>query len=307
MRCFLGKITVGLLLLMPMFMGVVAWRCYRLEQLARVRLNLDENCRVLVLGDSHADSAFVEDKKLGIRIAGRHSSPMNVTLMRLKEIERRGALRSVRFCVVNLCHTSVMPWTYEQQKEAVWNFLPYALRYKEWIPVSGLRLFLLLADQTLHYPEITPELVCTPADYSPRPSILERSKQEVQSDLSVCLKRHFSWDSKTDDIIPNWRESMKTVIGEMKNVCDRNGTKLVFFSAPLSQAYRANIPEWAKDNLNGWVAFAHSLSIPYFDYSSACGDDMLRDCNHIRLQCAPEFSARFCREALKWNGVEGGE
>ena len=303
MRCFLGKIAVGLLLLIPMFVGVAAWRCYCLEQLARVRLNLGDGCRVLVLGDSHADSAFVEDENLGIRIAGRHSSPMNVTLMRLKEIERRGGLKTVRFCVVNLCHTSVMPWTFEQQKDALWNFLPYSLKYREWVPVSTWRLLGMLADQSIHHLEEMPSLVCTPAEYSPRPSILERSEKEVETDLREYLRRHFSWNTGSVDIIPDWRECMKAVIAEMKETCERNGVKLVFFSAPLSRAYRDNIPSWARQNLDDWVAYVRYLSIPYYDYSTACQDDMLRDCNHLRLQCAPEFSMRFCHEALGWQGL----
>ena len=140
MKRFLLQILFGASLITILLIGVVVWRLYAVEQMAKERFSVDGACPILVLGDSHADSSFCEGREFGIWVAGHHSTPLNFSLMRLKEIERRGGLRGVKICIVNFCYTTTGAKTRENQLLSAWYFFPYCLKYREWIPVSNWEL-----------------------------------------------------------------------------------------------------------------------------------------------------------------------
>lgn len=299
MRRFVGTILLAMLPVFLLLGGYATWRMRIIQRRARACFDLEPECRVLVLGDSHADASFVEDPQLGIRIAGHHSSPLVFSLMRLKEIERRGGLEHVKVCVVNFCHTTTGALTYDAVRRSAWYFFPYSLRYRDWIPLGSCDLYGYLLDYVFAHPTELPKVAWRPAYEENRPSILERSASQVAEDLEMAIKRHFSWkNDDLADVIPGWEAWLRRAMREMKTICDRHSVKLLFFTSPLSEAYRANIPVWAKENLASWVAEARQLGILYYDYSASCGPEMLRDSNHIRLQCAPQFTQKFYREVL---------
>lgn len=298
MRKFVFTIVLALIPLLLVLGAYSVWRLHIIQGRARACFDLGPDCRILVIGDSHADASFVEDPQMGIRIAGHHSSPLAFSLMRLKEIERRGGLDHVKVCVVNFCHTTTGALTYDSVRRSAWYFFPYSLRYREWIPLKSSDLYGYLLDYIVAHPTELPKVAWRPAYEENRPSILERPASSVAEDLEMAVKRHFSWREDDGDVIPQWEELLRKAMREMKAVCDRHSIKLVFFTSPLSDAYRARIPEWAKANLAARVREARQLGILYYDYSASCGPEMLRDSNHIRLQCAPQFTRRFYREVL---------
>ena len=299
MKRFVKTIIIAAIIPLLFVAVVLLVRGILLEQRARRLFSTDATQTVLVMGDSHADHAFVENVDYGIKMLTFHSTPMNVSLMRLLELERRGGLTSLRVCVINLCNTSTAQWGYKGQIESTWRMLPFSLRYVNLVPMSRWRLVYGLLEITARNLNEMPPVATDASTRGEQIPMIERSEEWIKASAKAAIKRHFgSREENPEKFIPDAFIHLDKAIVSIKEVCDRHGIKLVFFSAPLCKEYSDNVPEWGRENLARWVSRVKELGAYYFDYREWGTRECFYDPDHLCKKGAEKFTKMFYEEVL---------
>lgn len=256
--------------------------------------------KILVLGDSHA-RAFVEGA-CGIRKIAATANPLNMSLMRLKEFEKRGGLKGVDTCVVTFCHTAFCEMTCEAQMLAMWHFLPLSLDHIDLMPMNRFDLWSGLLDVTIRNIGETPSVAWDYSKVDPaddRPSLAERPAEWVRRAARETLARHFSWEKRPESLVQDMDGFLVRIMMEMKSICDAHGVRLVFVSTPLPEVYRNGIPDWAKLQFSDWQDRIRSLGIKYFDCMDIGAPEWFMDADHLNDKGAKRFTEMFCSRYLK--------
>ena len=281
--------SVGLLALISIA------RYASLEPMCSQMFHVRPEQKILILGDSHAQCDFLEKPDFGIKMLVYHSTQMNISLIRLKELERRGGLSGIKLCVLNFCQTTIREWNEEELLESSWRMMPYALRHCEWIFVDRHRVYLNLMRKMLVSPHDLPPLAADPSWRIDGASFADRPADWRRKNVEGELGRHFGEFKAMKDS----RKLQLQTLREINNVCTRHGIKLVLYSAPLTKEYYEGIPDWAKANMEWWKVVVKDMGIPYYDYMQRCGPDMFADCDHLLKSGAERFTDLFYCEVLK--------
>lgn len=300
MKKFVLLVVIFAALAVLLVMTISCIRYSMLESYAQKKFHAEEWQRILVLGDSHAECGFVEDRDFQIKMLTYHSTPLNVSLMRLKELERRGGLENIKACVVNFWYANANGHiTVKAQQESVWRMMPYSLRYRKFIPLRDKDLYGYLIKQIVGHPENLPPVV---TDSSKRKECIlfqNRDSDWRNDNVNKAITRHYGWKNKsTGKIICDPDEYYNTVIGEMKEICDKHEIKLIFYSAPLTKEYNDKVPQWAKQNLKERAEWLEGMGIAYYDYINRGTTDMFADADHLCLAGARKFTRMFYEEVL---------
>ena len=311
MKKFIQRICIAtalsILIIVVPIAGILASRYSRLQQAGDVIFAVNADASVVVLGDSHSHS-FVGNSTIGIKKLTYSGSPLNVSLMRLKELERRGGLENIKYCAVCIDHASFCEMSVETQIRAIWEFMPFSLRYTELYPPVGLckySLYAQLADFTLsnldQCPPIADGVKRTVSDkfvHVPTETLAERSNEWVARALTATMERHFSYNDRPYTMIRNAEDFLMTVIGEFRVVCERNNVHLIFVSTPLSNVYRDNVPDWAREKLNTLVDAIKNMGLTYYDYMDWGEARYFRDLDHLNKEGSEEFTKVFLGDVL---------
>lgn len=286
---------------------IIACRYNRLLQEGDSIFSMGKDVTVAVFGDSHARHSFTDDPTYCIKKFTFSASPLNVSLMRLKELEHRGELRNVKVCVVNFCYTTFSEMSFETQIRAMWQFLPFSLKYVDSAPpVWGkYGLYARLLDFTLSNLDQCPPIADGNNDnvfnrtvQDTMTSLADRTSEWIEIALSGTFNMHFSYKENPSTMIPGMDEYLFKVIQGFKTVCERNDIKLIFVSTPLSDAYRVKIPTWAHEKMDAWVSILRGMGISYCNYMAWGEPKYFRDLDHLNRSGAEVFTKTFLSEAL---------
>lgn len=293
--CVLGFVASVCILL------VFVYRYVKLQGMADAVFSLKAGQHILVLGDSHAENSFVEEPGNGIKMLTYSGSPINVSLMRLLELEKRTNLSGIDVCVVNFCYTYFLEWSYKFQIESAWRLLPYAFRYLDLLPTRRIVAIKGLVDFTSQNINEMPPLA---ADLSQRLNwgmpITEHSEEWVSEQLNDALGRHFRLrESQPELFVPDTPNHVRETLVAFKELCDRHAIRLIFYSSPLSREYREGIPHWAKEEFDGLVDEIRNLGAEYYDFMGWGDRALLRDSDHLNKSGAEEFTKMFCDEVIQ--------
>lgn len=295
MRRFLFSALGFVLILLILLPTVSCLRYAWLEIYARRMFRTEKWQQILVLGDSHAQCSFVEDPDCHIKMLTYHSTPLNVSLMRLKELERRGGLGNVKVCVVNFWYTTAVGHITESgQLESVWRMLPFSLRYRELIPLESFDLYCYLLKEMFVHSGNLPPVVVDPALRVESTLFCERNAQWRTGNVKRAILRHYGWKDRPEGkVVLQSDQYFKWIVGGLKEVCDRHGINLVFYSAPLTPEYDCMVPEWAKQCLEKRVEWLGEMGIRYYDFRTYGTSDIFADADHLSLEGARKFTRMF--------------
>ncbi len=266
-----------------------------LESKCSKLFNVKSNQKILILGDSHAQCAFVEKPEFGIKMLVYHSTPMNVSLMRLKELEQRNGLEKVKLCVLNFCYTTIGEWSEKGQLESSWRMMPYALKYCELIPVDSIWVYLYLMKQMIVHPRVLPPLAVNPSARRDEIAFVDRPADWQKENIDRAIGRHFGGRKGVKD--SKWHQLQ--TLREINEVCKKNGINLVLLSTPLTKGYYERIPDWARRNMEWWKKRVEEVGIPYYDYMQRGEPDMFADADHLSKAGAEKFTNQFYCEVLQ--------
>jgi len=296
MKRFLVKTSLLAAIVVSVLVCGLYFKYVWAAQTSKVRFMLEPAHRIVVVGDSHAECSFVETN--GIKMLTYHSTPLNVSLMRLYELEKSGKIGQVRVIVANLCYTTCSEWSIQGQIESTWRFLPNSLSYTDLIPIPKTKLFLELLIYSFRHMNQTPPIVTNPQARGDEPSIDEREAEWTIDSTEQAIERHFEWKKLANSRVDKAEDSFALTIERLKAFCDRHEIELVMFSAPLSQGYIDRVPQWGRENLSRWVAFVKKHGIAYYDYMNSCPSSCFRDGDHLSKQGAKFFTEQFYNEVL---------
>ena len=300
MKKFILSVTVFCPSAIALVAVIVCLRYAKLESYAQRMFHTEEWQKILVLGDSHAECGFVEDRDFHCKMLTYHSTPLNVSQMRLKELERRGGLGNIKVCVVNFWYANASGHiTVRGQQESVWRMMPFSLMYRKLIPLNGLDLYGYLMKEIVGHPGNLPPVVTESSKRKESILFLNRDLGWRIDNVDKAIARHYGWKNKYEGkSVCEADEYFNRIVGEMKDVCDKHGIKLIFFSAPLTKEYNDKVPEWAKQNLRDRVEWLKGIGISYYDYITRGTPDMFADADHLSLAGARLFTKIFYEEVL---------
>jgi len=301
MKKFLGNCCIFGFVALVCILLVFVYRYIKLHGRADSVFSLKEGQHILVLGDSHAENSFLEKPDNGIKMLTYSGSPINVSLMRLLELEKRTNLSGIDVCAVNFCYTYILEWSYKFQIESAWRLLPFAFRYLDLLPIRRVDAIRRLADFTSQNINELPPLA---TDFSQKLDrgvpITEHSEEWVREQLDDALGRHFRLrESQPDLFVPNMADRVRETFTAFKEVCDRHAIRLIFYSSPLSKEYREGIPHWAKEEFEGLLDEVRGLGIEYYDFMGWGDRALLRDSDHLNKSGAEAFTKMFCDDVIQ--------
>lgn len=299
MKRFILSICIGIALTTIPIGFLLGYRWVVLNKKADTLFATKSGQHILVMGDSHSERAFVETN--GIKMLTYHSTPMNVSLMRLKELERRGGLSPIKVCILNFCYTSTSQWGYKGQIESTWRLLPISLQYLDLIPIPRKKLYVKLFEMITANLDEMPPIASDATKRSLEIPLNERSEEWSEKSATAALKRHFAWGEQNPEaFIPTAFEHLDETIRALKEICDAHSIRLVFFSAPLHKKYLDGVPEWGHKNLEHWVKRVQNLGgIDYYNFMQWGSEEDFCDPDHLNKRGAEKFTQMFYAELVK--------
>lgn len=249
--------------------------------------------RFLFMGDSHIGCTFVELPQYENRVIWDSSLPQQFTLMRLCEMERRGLLSGIEILVLDFGLQSIGQQRKDRMKELWWRMLPFAYKYSSILPLS---FHDYIAQIILSYPNSPMRVMADMPDSNV--SIMSRSMDEREYEFAETAELHFDWINHPEQMCRQWERSLKDAISEIHTICNRNGIKLIFITAPLTSYYNDSIPILVEDKLQEFIAYIKRMGIPYYDLRRWGSNDDFRDSFHFRLDGATRFTEWFYGNVL---------
>ena len=292
MKRFLVRLSTFLLLFLSLSLGYTGVRIWLSAEDVERSMRFAPTQKVLFMGDSHVGCTFIEGERYENCVLWESSMPQQFTLMRLREMEKRGALKNIELLVLDIGQQSIGQQRKERMKELWWRMIPLSIRHYDLLPLS-------LWDRLEQYAKNPNGLIrirhaAPDADVS----VLTRTPEERESNLRQIAAKHFNWINAPDEMCQGWERSLKSALDEICELCARNQVPLVFISAPLTSYYVNAIPRKAKEKLAELTDLIQDRRVPYYDLREWGEDDLFRDCFHFRLKGARKFTEWFYEEIV---------
>ena len=279
---------------------IIGLRYAKLQTLADDLFATKEGQHILVLGDSHPDNAFVEVAGNGIKKLVYSGSPLNISFMRLLELEKRTNLSNIDVCIANIDYTYILEWSYKLQIESAWRLMPFCFDKLDMLPTSRIETIRGLIDFTCENINEIPPLAQTSGGADASVSIAGHSPEWVRAQVDDAIERHFRRRERHPELfVPDATGRMMETILAFKKLCEQHGIRLILFSAPLSQEYRDGVPDWAKKELRGLVAEIRDEGIEYYDFTEWGRRDWLADSDHLNKTGAEQFTNMFLNDIIR--------
>lgn len=282
----LGVIFCGALPL-PAIVRILLW-----QGKVNASMSLRPDQDILFIGDSHIGATFVEHPKYRNRVLWESSMPQQFTLMRLRDFERRGALKNVKILVLEFGLQNFGQQRRLRMRELWWRMLPISWRHADVCPLS----FLDKALQFLTDPSGRVE-VCEKMLTANVP-VMERTEEARIAEFASTSEIHFDWIKTPDEMCFGWEVSLKNALLEINQICVRNDVQLIVLTAPLTPYYVKAIPAAVQEKFDEYVRYISDLGVPYFDCRTCGRIDDFRDSFHFRLDGAKRFTEWFYQEII---------
>lgn len=292
MRRFLVQVCLFLFLLVASSLGVLTVRFANYAEEVETTMKLEPWQKILFIGDSHIGCTFIQNQQYENCVLWESSMPQQFTLMRLREMEKRGALNGVELIVLDIGLQSIGQQRVKRMKEFWWRMLPISIRHSDVLPLSiwdKIDQFVKKPNGRIHVRESMPT-----ADVS----VLTRTRESREADFQKTAETHFEWINRPTEMCCGWNDSLKCAIDEISLICKRNDIPLVFITAPLTSYYVEAIPKEVNEKLREYTDQIAHNGIPYYDLRNWGEDDDFRDCFHFRYSGAMKFTEWFYKEII---------
>lgn len=292
MRRFIAQVCLFLSLVVAMSLGVVAVRVASHAEEVEATMKLEPWQKILFIGDSHIGCTFIQSQQYENCVLWESSMPQQFTLMRLREMEKRGALNGVELLVLDIGLQSIGQQRVKRMKEFWWRMIPISIYHPDVLPLSTwdrIDQVVKKPNGRIHVREDMPT-----ADVS----VLKRTREAQEADFQETTETHFEWINRSDEMCCDWSDSLRRAIDEISVICRRNDIPLVFITAPLTSYYVEAIPKDVNEKLREFTDQIAHKGIPYYDLRDWGEDDDFRDCFHFRYSGAMKFTEWFYREIV---------
>lgn len=292
MKKFLFNGFVFACLIAVLFMVTIVLRISSYKGEVESTMHLQPWQKIVFVGDSHIGCTFVEDEKYENYVLWESSMPQQFTLMRLRDMEKRGVLADVEMLILDFGLQSIGQQRTRRMKEFWWRMIPITIYHNDILPLSLIdkaAQFCRHPRGRIHIKEEMPEANI---------SILSRSQKEREDDFQKMAEAHFEWINNEQDMCANWEQSLKCAIDEIYDICNRNSIQIVFITAPLTSYYVRAIPDNVNAKLREFTDYIKAKGIPYYDLRDWGEDDDFRDSFHFRLDGAKKFTEWFFAEIV---------
>lgn len=237
------------------------------------------------IGSSHTGCTWSEEPAYRNRLVWRSASPFVFSYMRLRELERAGALAGVKVCVMDCDAPAMESLTVKSLERQFLSNLPFAWRYLSLIPVSKVRLLAQACWKPFGSYRISDR---------PPPDLASWATRRAD-ERRDHIRRHYGtqppWGSPM--LCENWEEKVLDWVGKCQEICARNGVRLVLFASPLTAENPQRTDVRWRGKVDEMIGRFRARGVDYRDFRTACSDDMFRDAHHLTREGARRFTARF--------------
>ncbi len=272
MKRYLVTIAVFFAVMITLCISVVIFRIVVVQPEVDEVFKVRPNTRLLCLGNSHTGCTWEDSESLGVQVLWKSSTPILFSVLRLRELERRGQLTGIKACIMDCDMTTVEAL---QPTLLIREFrlqLPFTWRYSRdfW-----RQLFPVFVDALL---------VCRPfviQETPPRDMRLWGTLTE--EDRRRQLKTMYGSEIQP---VADWLDYVLKAIVEAKEICRRNGIHLYLMASPLV----SNNPQQLSTEISELKQVARDHGVPYVDFRREVSDSKFRDAQHMSEQGRREFT-----------------
>lgn len=280
MKHFLRTVIFGFLGLIALTVAVFVLRVgCDMPQVNRA-YQVPEETAFLFVGDSHIGCSVVSGSQRFV-LWNNSSAPL-FSLLRLMELERRGALRPGMYCVTEIGYQTLYAEAGENsRRNALICMAPVAWRWPAlFSPIITVKAWLSYVlnggGKSCDEPP-TDNII----PFSSRPEAFQEAL------LTDTWGKHFAFAEDMRSSSVAWHMDALTRICEL---CSRNGLRLVIFSSPVHPLYLDRVPDYAKADLGLLKQHLLRLGIPYLDFMDVFPETAFRDDNHLLRSEARRFT-----------------
>ena len=252
-----------------------------------------ENQKYLFLGSSQIGCGVEESEIFENKVMWTCATPLQISLLQLKELERRGQLKHIKAVCINLNYMSIKTSTDPKSlTRAYYRHLPVSLRYLGDSKGEWWRLIDYCVT-TAHFPYAA----ISPNEHppTPRPSILTfYTKERIEDMRNNHSKWGHDWKVEKDSISAVER-TILSCIKEFKVVCDRNSSRLIVMEMPMPYGFISNLTSEGRGVLSGLQNKIRGMGIDIWRSSGRYDLEDWADTYHQTESSAHKFTAELYR------------
>ena len=248
---------------------------------------------MLFIGASNVGYSIYNDPGLKMKMIWVSGTcPLSI-LMRLRELERRRQLDSIKVCLIPMDISSFSAQTNEKLNWALYKELPLSLRYPEMFP-EGRLAFAAYILRNLR--SKAPFAVTEKAP--DRPGLPDNSDNYRDYIYRLMKKEATELVHLTEDA-PAAARSLLDCIGQIKEVCVRHDIRLVAFRSPYLPLFRDSIPKSCWDEFYFYAKKLEGMSIEFVEIHLNLGEEYFFDHKHLTEVGAKIFTEKLIEELHK--------
>lgn len=237
MKRFFGTLVALVVLFSAIVAVMHVVSILRLQKDVDAAYTLTPQQEYLFLGSSQVGCGIEEAPQWRNKVLWVSDTTVLHSLVRLKELERRGQLKHVRKVVIPF--NFVIPQQYSERtlKWGWYQELPVAYRHFEYYPFSKIG-FLAYVASNLRWPFLMAARSVYPKG---RPAISQRPENWRNKFLADAC-RNGTRQIYGKGCCSGWESLLKVHLNQMKDICDRHGIALIAFHMPVLPEWRNSIP-----------------------------------------------------------------
>ena len=251
---------------------------------------IPHDTEVLFIGASNVGYSIYNDPGLKMKIIWVSGTcPLSI-LMRLRELERRRQLESVKVCIIPIDITSFSAQTNEKLNWALYKELPLSLRHSEMFPEGRLAFAAYILRN------LRPRAPFAVTEEAPdRPGMPDNSANHRDYIYRLMKKEATELVHLAEDTQEAARRLLDCV-ERIKELCDRHGIRLVAFRPPYLPSFRNSIPRSCWDEFYFYVKRLKDMSIEFVEMQLDLGEEYFFDHKHLTEAGAKIFTEKLIKE-----------
>ena len=224
--------------------------------------------RILCLGSSHTGCTWQEGD--GVYSIWLNGSAFVFSLMRLKEMERLGQLKTIKYCLVDADYEGLCGRMQEKHvEETTLQSAYFVWRYLDFLPAAEWKYVWAALTWLGHRRDFKSSL---PGGGNIYKSLSDKMRDNLLKEAeSVILCE----TATSQSIVAVNRR----ILDEMKRLCDAHGIHLILFAGPLVKGHPLRGSR--RDLLDGWKAFCKERGVEYWDLRDEMPDELFYDIDHL--------------------------
>lgn len=253
---------------------------------------------VLFVGSSQIGCSIVEDPQFHNKVIWTSSKPIQSTLARLMEMDRRGYLEGVKICAIRLNQTTIVQQNVDTLCGAWYNEFPFSWRYPN---VYGCSYWKLLGHALTHlrYPFLFGINDVRPKG---RPSIAERDEAWRKNFFSVIGAE--ARRAETDPLLfSDWQLMIDEALRKIQTICSKHHIRLIALDFPFLSHYVQQIPKAKTQRIARWKEHVKALGVEFVDLPESYGEDCYFDEAHM----VERGSDHYTKNLYEKLGLSAGE